>query len=120
MADRMLLIAWGAPVRGLESRAMEVFNEAIGLLGRMQQDGRIDSFDVSLLSPNGELDGFIMIRGTADQIATLREDEEFQRNTIDAQLAVDNIRHFDGYTNESIATQMQMYMEAISKVPQRA
>jgi hypothetical protein len=120
MADRMLLIAWGAPVRGLESRAIEVFNEALGILGRMQQDGRIDGFDVSLLSPNGEMDGFIMIRGSAEQIAELREDEEFQRNTVDAQLAVDNIRHLDGYTNESIAAQMEMYMEAISKVPQRA
>jgi hypothetical protein len=120
MADRMLLIAWGAPVRGLESRAIEVFNEALGLLGRMQQDGRIDSFDVSLLSPNGDLDGFIVIRGSADQIASLREDDEFQRNTIDAQLAVENIRHLDGYTNEAIATQMEMYIEAISKVPQRA
>jgi hypothetical protein len=120
MADRMLLIAWGAPVRGLESRAIEVFNEALGLLGRMQQDGRIDSFDVSLLSPNGDLDGFIVIRGSADQIASLREDDEFQRNTIDAQLAVDNIRHLDGYTNEAIATQMEKYIEAISKVPQRA
>ena len=26
----------------------------------MQQDGRIESFDVSLLSPNGEMDGFII------------------------------------------------------------
>jgi hypothetical protein len=120
MADRMLLIAWGAPVRGLESRALEVFNEALGILGRMQQDGRIESFDVSLLSPNGEMDGFIMIRGSAEQISSLREDEEFQRNTVDAQLSVDNIRHLDGYTNEAIAPQMQMYVEAISKVPQRA
>ncbi len=120
MADRMLLIAWGAPVRGLESRAIEVFNEALGILGRMQQDGRIDSFDVSLLSPNAEMDGFIMIRGSAEQIASLREDEEFQRNTVDAQLSVDGIRHLDGYTNEAIASQMEMYMNAISTVPQRA
>jgi hypothetical protein len=41
MADRMLFIGWGAPVRGLEERGLEVFNDAIGLLGRMQQDGRI-------------------------------------------------------------------------------
>jgi hypothetical protein len=120
MADRMLLISWGSTVRGMESRAIEVFNEAMGILGRMQQDGRIDSFDVSLLSPNGDMDGFIMIRGNAEQMTALREDEEFQRNTVDAQLAVDGIRHIDGYTNEAVATQMQMYMDAISKVPQRA
>jgi hypothetical protein len=120
MADRMLLISWGAPVRGLEARAIEVFNEAIGLVGRMQQEGRIENFDVALTTPNSDLDGFMLIRGTADQIAGLREDEEFQRNTIDASLAVDNIRHIEGYTNEGVAAQMQMYIEAISKVPQRA
>jgi hypothetical protein len=120
MADRMLLITWGSTVRGLESRAIEVFNEALGLLGRMQQEGRIDSFDVSLLTPNGDIDGFIMIRGSGEQIASLRDDEEFQRNTVDATLAVDKIRHIDGHTNEGIAPQMQMYIEAISKVPQRA
>jgi hypothetical protein len=47
MADRMLFISWGTPVRGLEERGLDVFNEAIGLLGRMQQEGRIESFDVS-------------------------------------------------------------------------
>jgi hypothetical protein len=96
----------GVDGAGQESRAVEVFNEALGILGRMQQDGRIDSFDVWLLSPNGEMDGFIMIRGSAQQIADLRADEEFQRNTLDAQLAVDGIRHLDGYTNDGIAPQM--------------
>ena len=34
MADRILFITWKAPVRGLEERAVESFNEAIGLYGR--------------------------------------------------------------------------------------
>ena len=50
MADRILFITWKAPVRGLEERAVESFNEAIGLYGRMQQEGRIESFDVALLN----------------------------------------------------------------------
>jgi hypothetical protein len=120
MADRMLLIAWGNPVRGSEARALEVFNEAMGLLGRMQQDGRIESFDVALLAPNSDIDGFVSVRGTADQINALADDEEFTRNTIDAQLVVENIRHIQGYTNEGIAAQMQMYSEAIAKIPQHA
>ena len=82
MADRVLCISWGAPVRGAEARAIGVFNDALGLLGRMQQEGRIEGFDVVLLAPNAELDGYITIRGTADQINALREDEEFQRNTV--------------------------------------
>jgi hypothetical protein len=120
MADRVLFVGWGEPARGAEERAMEAFNEAVGVLGRMQQEGRIEGFDVVLLEPNSELGGCILIRGTADQIAGVRADEEFQRNTIKGQLAVDGIRHIEGYTNEGVATQMAMYQEAIAQVPQRA
>jgi hypothetical protein len=120
MADRVLFISWGQPVRGLEERGLEVFNEALGLYGRMQQDGRIESFDVTLLTPNGELNGYMALRGSADQLAAARESEDFQRVTIDAALVVDDLRLIDGYANEGIARQMALYQEATAKVPQRA
>lgn len=119
MADRVLFIGWGAPVRGAEERSIEVFNEALGLLGRMQQDRRIEAFDVCLLEPNGELGGFVTVRGTAKQIDDLRMDDDFRRNTADAQLIVDHLRHIEGYTDEGVARQMALYQEAIAKVPQR-
>lgn len=120
MADRMLFVGWGETVRGAEERGIEVFNEALGLLGRMQQDGRIEKFDVALLAPNSELDGFISVQGSAEQLAALREDPEWQRNTVDASLIVDGLRHIDGYTNEGVARQMALYQQAIADVPQRA
>jgi hypothetical protein len=116
----MLFISWGASVRGAEGRGLEVFNEALGILGRMQQDGKVESFDVTLFEPNGDIDGYIAVHGTADQISALRADSEFQRNTIDASLIVDRLRHIEGWTNEGVATQMGLYQEAISRVPQRA
>src|SRR3954471_23473977 len=93
MADRVLVISWGESVRGREERALEVFNEALGLLGRMQQDGRIESFDVVLLDPSGDTAGYIQVNGSAEQIVALGQDEEFMRNTVDASLIVDNLRH---------------------------
>jgi hypothetical protein len=107
-------------VRGAEERALEVFNDAMGLLGRMQQEGRIEGFDVILLEPNIGLDGMVIARGTAEQITAMRADEEFLRNTVDAQLCVEDIRHIEGYTNEGVARMMAMYQEAIAKIPQRA
>jgi hypothetical protein len=118
MADRVLLITWREVVRGREERALETWNEALGLFGRMQQDGRIESFDVVLLNPNGELGGYIALQGTAEQIGALDQDEEFMRNTVDAGLVVDDLRHTYGYTNEGIAGQMTMYQEAVARVPQ--
>jgi hypothetical protein len=120
MADRVLFVSWGMTVRGREERAMENFNEAVGLYGRMQQDGRIESFDIVLLSPNGSLDGYMELHGSAEQIAALREDQEFIRIVTEASLIVDDLRMVDGYTGNAIAEQMAIYQEAISKVPQSA
>ena len=120
MADRMLFMSWGTPVRGLEERGLDVFNEALGLLGRMQQDGRIEAFDVVLLEPNGELNGFISVHGSAAQIDELRHDEEFIRNTADAMMIVDHVRHIAGYINEGVVRQLEVYRDAIAKVPQRS
>jgi hypothetical protein len=119
MADRVLFIGWDAPVRGREERSMEVFNDAVGICGRMQQDGRIERFDVVFLPANATpLGGYIQLHGTADQLAAVREDAEFQRNTIDAALCVDGLCHLNGFTNEGIAQQMAMYQEALEHVPQ--
>jgi hypothetical protein len=119
MADRVLFIGWSAPVRGLEERGLEVFNEALGLYGRMQQDERIESFDVMLLEPNGDLNGYMELRGSAQQIAAVRQDQEFRRVIIDAALIVDDLRLIEGFCNQGIAEEMALYQEAIGKVPQR-
>jgi hypothetical protein len=119
MADRLLMISWGEPVRGREERALEVFNESVGLAGRMQQDGRIESFNVVLLNANGSgLTGYMEMHGSAAQIAALDDDEEFVRNTVDASLIVENLQHVKGWANEGVARQMALYQEAVAKVPQ--
>lgn len=120
MADRVLFISWGTPVRGCEERGLAVFNAALGLYGRLQQAGRIESFDVTLLEPNAGLNGYIQIRGSAEQLAEVRSDEEFQRTTIDAALVVDELALIDGYCNEGVARQMALYQAAVAQVPQRA
>jgi len=120
MADRVLFIGWSTPVRGREERGLEVFNESIGLYGRMQQEGRIEKFDVVLLGPTGDLNGYIELHGSAEQLAALRENEEFQRNTIDASLIVDGLRQIEGITNEEIARQLALYRDSLARVPQTA
>jgi hypothetical protein len=121
MADRMLFIGWGAPVRGREERGLEVFNEAMGIAGRMQQEGRIERFEVRLLSPNGNgLNGYMEMHGSAEQIAAVKEDDEFRRNTMDAAQIVEGLTHIDGVVNEGVAEAVSMYQEASGKVPQTA
>ncbi len=120
MAERVLFLGWGTPVRGREERGLEVFNDAVGLYGRLQQEGRIEGFDVVLLEPNAGLNGYMQLRGSAEQIAAVRADEEFRRITVDAGLVVDALQLVDGFCNEGVAQEMAIYQAAITKVPQHA
>lgn len=120
MADRVLFIGWKTPVRGREERGLEVFNESIGLYGRMQQEGRIEEFNVVLLDPSGDLNGYIELHGSAEQLSAARESEDFRRTLVDASLIVDGLRIIDGFANDGIARQMALYQEGIARVPQIA
>ena len=118
MADRVLFISWGQTVPGREERGLEVFNEALGILGRMQQQSKIESFNTVLLDPNGTLDGYIEIRGSAQQIAALRQDDDFRRNTVDASLIVSDLCHAEGVCDKGVEREITRYQEAMGKVPQ--
>lgn len=120
MADRMLFIGWGTPVRGREERGLEVFNESIGLYGRMQQDGRIEKFNVVLLDPSPALEGYVELHGSAEQLSALRDSEDFRRMLADAALVVDDIRIIDGFVNDGIAREIEIYRDSVAKVPQTA
>ncbi len=113
MADRMLMITWGTVARGQERRALDAFNEALGILGTRQQAGEIESFDVGLMQPNRDLDGYMIIKGSAEQIMALRESDDFRRNTVEASLCVDDLHHAEGFCDQGVADAMAMYVEAM-------
>jgi hypothetical protein len=120
MADRVLFVSWGENVAGREERGLEVFNETVGMYGRLQQEGRIESFDVVLLTANADLDGYMEVRGSAEQLAALRESDEFLRSMTDASLIVHDLRAVEGFTGAGIARVMSIYQESIAATPQHA
>jgi len=120
MADRVLCITWGQVVRGREERGLEVFNEALGYYGRMQQEGRIEGFDVALLEPASGLNGYLAVRGSAEQIAAIQDDMTWRRLVADSTLVVDDFRVVPGTINEGVADQIAIFQEAVAKVPQSA
>ena len=89
MPDRDVFIGFGQPVRGREERAVDVFNDFVGLFGRMAAAGRIEDMDVTLLDfHGGDLGGFFMVHGSAEQCSALMMDEEFRGACVDASLIV--------------------------------
>ena len=117
MADRMLHISWGAPLPGREERGLEVFNEAVALNGQMQQDGRIESFDIVLLGASKGPNGYIELFGTAEQLAAVQEDDDFRRMLVDAALTCVDLCVTPGVCNEGVAQEVARYQDALARVP---
>ena len=117
MADAAIFIGWGATIEGREAKALGVFGEAIAYYGSLQQQGTIESFEPVILTPHGgDLAGFILLRGEAAKLATLKQTEEFQRQQVRAQLIVHNLGVIDAAIAGSLATGMATFQQQIQQL----
>jgi hypothetical protein len=117
MAEAGLFVGWGPPVRGREAKGLEVFNEALSWYGEQQQSGAIESFEVVLIGPHGgDLYGFLLVKGSTDQIAALRASDEFQRLNTRAGLIVERLGVVDAAVDEGIGELVSLYQEATSEL----
>jgi hypothetical protein len=114
MADAGLFVGFGDPVRGRESQAIEVFNETLAYYGRLQEEGEIESFEPVFLEPHGgDLNGFVLIRGNAEKLASLRVSEEFTQLSLRAGLIVNGFGVVGADLAERLQRQMEFYTEQI-------
>lgn len=114
MADSGLFIGWSTPVRGREEKGLDVFNEALAFEAQLQEEGAIESFEVVLLGPHGGgLAGFILVRGSSEQIAAVRERDEFARINVRAAMVVDDFGVIDAALEAGVGEQIERYREAI-------
>ena len=115
MAEAGLFIGWGAPVRGREAKGLEVFNEGVEFWGRLQQEGRIESFEVVLLYPHGgDLAGFSLLRGSHTQLNDVGADEDFLRLTSRAGLVVERLGVVRAALGDGLQQQIGIYQQAIA------
>jgi len=117
MADHGLFIGWGAPVYGREEKGLGVFAESIEYYGKLEAEGRIESFAAALLDPHGgDLEGFVIIRGTREQMADLRGDAEFRRLVTRASLIVQSLGMVDAILGGELGREIGVYQEAAQEL----
>ncbi len=112
MADRVLFVSWGNPIPGAEARAAESLKGASDFYTRRQQEGRIESFDVVGLEPNNTVTGFALVRGSAEQIAALREDEEFTSLILQGRTKCPEVSIVQGHINEGLTRMLDLFKAA--------
>ena len=114
MAEAALFISWGQPVRGREKRANDQLRASLRYWERLQAEGQIERFDWAALDLyGGDLWGIALLRGTAEQIDSLRRSEEFGRNILRVGLVADRVGVVNASVDEAAAQGMNAWDEEI-------
>jgi hypothetical protein len=116
MAEAALCQVWGATVPGREKQALKVYNEVTQWWASLEQEGKIERFDVTMLAPSGgDVAGFLVARGTAEQIDSLRRSKEYQQQLLRVQLLASHLRVADAYVDEGLAQILGQAQEVIEQ-----
>ena len=117
MADGGLFIGWGAPITGREAKGLEVLSESLAYYGSLQEQGVIESFETALLEPHGgDLQGFILLRGSEERLAQLRVDDEFVRLATRASLIVEGVGVIGAALGDGLEQAIGTYQQAVSEL----
>ncbi len=117
MANAALFIGWGASITGREVKSNEVFGEAIQYLGRLQQQGEIESFEPIQLEPHGgDLAGCCIVRGDRSKLNNLRFSDEFQRINAKAALVVEHYGVVDAHIGEDLQRGFEQFSKLAREI----
>ena len=115
MADRVLFIGWNRPIVGREQLALQLWQKAMEYYGKLQSNGRIESFEPVLLNAHGgDLNGFVMLKGNAEKLSEIRREDPFVDLVIDAEYCLQGFGVVTGYVGEGIADIFGRWTKVIS------
>jgi hypothetical protein len=109
-ADSVLFIGWDRGVHGKEKEALEAFGAALAWWGQQVAAGKVESAEPILLDPHGgDLNGFMLVRGSAAVLAELRDSEEFRDLVVRADMSVRGIGVIAGKCGEGVGREMARF-----------
>jgi hypothetical protein len=115
MANRILFLGWNRLVAGREQQGMDLFSKSIEAYTKWQNEGTRESFEPVFLSAHGgDLNGFIMLKGEADKLNELREDEEFIDMVIQAEYCLEGFGVVPGYIGEDLMGMFARWSKLVS------
>lgn len=110
-----VVISWGPPVRGRETKALEVFGQALAHFDALAKNGRVHSHHeyIAVTGNTGKVGGFQIVDGEITELQKILTEDNTQRLLIRAQNIVENftVQVFQGGNESSVQHVMTSYME---------
>jgi len=115
MANQALFLGWNRPTVGREQQAMELWGKSLEYYGKLQADGRIESFEPVILGAHGgDLNGFFLIRGDAEKLNEIRGEDAFMDFIVEANYCLDGFGVVTGYIGEGLDDIFNRWAKLIS------
>ncbi len=103
MADNVLFVGWNRGVAGQEQRGLSLFGRVLEYYTRLQSEGKIESFEPVTLTPHGgDLNGFILIRGDAQKLFEIQNEDEWLDQLTEGNLCLVGVGVVPGYIGEGL------------------
>jgi hypothetical protein len=107
MADNVLFIGWNRSVAGQELKALALFGGAQEYFTRLQSEGKIESFESVVLNVHGgDLNGFTLIRGDAQKLFEVQNEDEWLDLVVEVNMCVEGFGIVSGLIGEGLQNQM--------------
>lgn len=117
MADHGVAITWGDARPGRESKALELFLDAVNLNDKAVSDGRMERWDAVVFEPSGNPpSGAIRFYGTQDQVEALLRSEDIQDILFRAGLCLNDFGYRRFMTGDALAEGMARYGALIQQL----
>ena len=114
MADRVLFMGWNRPVVGREQQAMRLFQKAMEFNSKLQAEGQIESFEAVLLAAHGgDLNGFVMVKGDAEKLAEVQNNDAFLDLQMECRYCLDGYGVVTGYIGEGVKDMLSRWSKLI-------
>ncbi len=117
MANAGLALVWKQVKTGREAQALELFGSTMNYYTQLRERGEIQTFEPVLLLAHGgdDVNGFIHVRGTEEQIDTLRRSDEFRSMSLQCIYCLDGFGVIDAVTGDELTQMMTEWGKLIGK-----
>lgn len=110
MGDSGILIGWDRVVPGEDVGAVELWRELTLYLARVRAEGLIESHEAVMLGAHGgDLNGFILIRGSQDGLHKVRNSDEFLQLVVKANKKLLGLRVLRAHFGAEVQKLMRIY-----------
>lgn len=113
-----LLIEWGMPIEGRETKALEEFMAHVAWWTELKSTGKVADFRIygPLTGDLSDRAGLVILEGTQKQVSELHMSEEFRARLNHVSIVGHNIRVTVCETGEAMTPRMQRYGKSLKEV----